>query len=316
MTRIVTIDDLERCFEELSNWGRWGPNDEIGTLNFVTCAEVTQAAQLVRKGKRISLCLPFDQNGPQSGSYGRFNPIHFMKRDGADGFAGLRDKAGIRGADDWIVMPLQCGTQWDGLAHIFFRNQMYNGYDIRECSSEGTKKNGIEKTKAQMAGRGVLLDVAREMDMPVLPDGFAITGDLLDRTAAAQGVEVRRGDFLIVRTGQIESCLERRNWGGFAGGDAPGLAFETLHWLHRKEVAAVATDTWGAEVRPNYSPGINQPWHWIAIPVIGLTVGEIFLLGELARDCAEDGIYEFFFCAPSLPFTGAVGSPCNPMAFK
>jgi kynurenine formamidase len=99
-------------------------------------------------------------------------------------------------------------------------------------------------------------------------------------------------------------------------GDAPGLAFETLDWLQAKQVAAIATDTWGVEVRPNQTDEATQPWHWIAIPIMGLTLGEIFYLAELASDCAEDKRYEFLFVAPALPITGAVASPINPLAIK
>ncbi len=152
--------------------------------------------------------------------------------------------------------------------------------------------------------------------MEHLPDGFAITSDLLDSAERHFGVEVRRGDFLLVRTGQIEAKLAAENWDGYSGGDAPGLAFETLDWLHAKQLAAIATDTWGVEVRPNETDEANQPWHWISIPIMGLTVGEIFNLAELAADCAEDKRYEFMFVAPALPVTGAVGSPVNPLAIK
>ena len=92
---------------------------------------------------------------------------------------------------------------------------------------------------------------------------------------------------------------------------------ETLEWIQQSEIAAIASDTWGCEVRPNETePGINQPWHWITIPIMGLTMGEIFFLGDLAKDCAADGVYEFLFVAPALPITGAVGSPTNPLAIK
>jgi len=119
-----------------------------------------------------------------------------------------------------------------------------------------------------------------------------------------------------VRTGHVERKFADKNWDGYSGGDAPGLAFETLDWLHKKEVAAIVTDTWGAEVRPNETEDTNQPWHWIAIPIMGLTVGEIFDLGALAVDCAADKKYEFMFVAPALPITGGVGSPVNPYVIK
>jgi kynurenine formamidase len=122
---------------------------------------------------------------------------------------------------------------------------------------------------------------------------------------------------VIVRTGQMEAKLAAGNWDGYPGGDAPGFSFETLDWIHDHEIAAIASDTWGCEVRPNESePGINQPWHWITIPIMGLTMGEIFFVAELASDCAADNVYEFLFVAPAIPITGAVGSPTNPLAIK
>ena len=91
----------------------------------------------------------------------------------------------------------------------------------------------------------------------------------------------------------------------------------TLDWVARTELAALASDTWGCEVRPNNTEGgINQPWHWITIPIMGMTMGEIFYLKDLAEDCADDHVYEFMFVAPAIPITGAVGSPTNPLAIK
>jgi kynurenine formamidase len=115
----------------------------------------------------------------------------------------------------------------------------------------------------------------------------------------------------------MEECFRKGSWDGYPGGDAPGLAFETIDWIQRTELSALASDTWGCEVRPNRTEGnINQPWHWITIPIQGMTMGEIFNLKELAEDCAADGRYEFLFVAPTIPFTGGVGSPVNPIAIK
>jgi len=308
---------LREVAERCSNWGRWGPDDEIGTLNFVTPADIVNAAALVRRGKVFSLGLNFDRNGPQKGLWGnRYNPIHVMLATGTDAVAGNQDAGGLRYADDAVSMPLQCGTQWDALGHIFYDDKMWNGYDARLVDSTGAQKNGIEKTKDRMVGRGVLLDVARFRGADSFPDGEAITIDDLDATADHQRVEVKRGDFVIVRTGHMERCLEQEEWGGYAGGAAPGLSFETAEWIHRKEIAAICTDTWGCEVRPNETDDCTQPWHWVVIPKIGITMGEIFYLKELAADCADDGVYEFMFTAPPLPISKAVGSPINPMAIK
>ena len=319
--RKLTLDDLHAAAERLKNWGRWGPDDQIGTLNYTAAEDIVAAARLVRKGNVMSLALPFDEKGPQGakssyGAIGRFNPIHVMLRAGTDAWAGALDHRKIRGADDIIIMPTQCGTQWDGLGHIFYGDRMWNGRDCRTVTSFGAQECGIEQTRAKMVGRGVLLDIPRLLGRDWLDDGFGITNDLLDRAVAATGVAVGRGDFLLVRTGHLEAKRAAGSWDGYSGGDAPGLAFETLDWLHAHEVAAIATDTWGVEVRPNQTTDAAQPWHWIAIPIIGLSVGEIFDLADLARDCAEDGCCEFMFVAPALPITGAVGSPVNPLAIK
>jgi hypothetical protein len=320
--RKLTRDDLRKAAERYRNWGRWGAADEIGTLNHTTAQDIVAAARLVRKGKVISLALNFDNHGPQGAkskypALGRINPLHTMLRTGTDAYSGVLDHRGIRAADDMVVMPLQCGTQWDGLGHVFYENSMWNGYDCREVTSAGAQKCGIEKTKNRMVGRGVFLDVPRALGMEVLPDGFAIKSSHLDDTAAAQGVQLKKGDYIIVRTGQMEAKLAAGSWDGYPGGDAPGFSFETLEWIQRTQLAALASDTWGCEVRPNESePGINQPWHWITIPIMGMTMGEIFYVKELAEDCAADRVYEFLFVAPALPITGAVGSPTNPLAIK
>ena len=320
--RKLTRQDLRDAAEKFKNWGRWGPKDEIGTLNFTRPEDIVAAAQLVKKGKVISLALNFDQHGPQGAkskypAMGRINPLHVMLRTGTDAYSGVLYQRGIRAADDMVVMPLQCGTQWDGLGHVFYENNMWNGYDCREVTSAGAQKCGIEKTKDKMVGRGVFLDVPRMLGKEALEYGYAITGADLDKTAAAQGVKVKRSDYVIVRTGQMEAKLAAGSWDGYPGGDAPGFSFETLEWIKRTELAALASDTWGCEVRPNESePGINQPWHWITIPMMGMTMGEIFYVKDLAEDCAADKVYEFMFVAPAIPITGAVGSPTNPLAIK
>ncbi len=314
--KMFDMAKLRETADKCNNWGRWGPDDEAGTLNFVAPEDIIAAAGLIKKGKVFSLALNFDNQGPQVGLWGnRFNPIHTMLATGTDAVAGNQDENGLRYADDMVSLPLQCGTQWDALGHIFYDDKMWNGYDAALVDSGGAKKNGIEKVKDKMVGRGVLLDMTRHLGVEALDEGMAITNDDLDGCAEAQGVEIRRGDFVLVRTGMMEQ-RQRDGWGGYAGGDAPGLAFETAEWIHQREIAAICCDTWGCEVRPNETKDAQQPWHWVVIPMIGISMGEIFVMGELADDCADDGVWEFFFCAPPLPVTGGVGSPLNPIAIK
>ena len=130
--RKLTIDDLRAAAERLKNWGRWGKDDEIGTLNHIEPVDIVNAARLVQKGKVISLALPFDSKGPQGAktnypSLGRFNPIHLMLRTGTDAYSGVLDSRKIRTADDVVIMPTQCGTQWDALSHVFYGDHMWNG---------------------------------------------------------------------------------------------------------------------------------------------------------------------------------------------
>ncbi len=241
-----------------------------------------------------------------------------MLATGSDAAVGNQDVPApyLHYADDAINMPCQASTQWDALCHIFLDDKMYNGYDAKLVGARGASKLGIEHVRDKMVGRGVLLDVARFKNLNSLPDGYAIRSAELDACAAAQRVEVRKGDFVIVRTGHQERCLSRKDWNGYAGGDAPGLAFETCYWLKDKDVAAICADTWGCEVRPNETDAAVQPWHWVVIPAMGISMGEIFYLKELAEDCAADKVYEFFFTAPPLHLPGAAGSPINPQAIK
>lgn len=317
MTKTVNLAAIYEAAEKLSNWGRWGDDDQIGTLNNVSADDVVNAAKLIRKGKTFALGLALDQK-IQSGLFGgRWNPIHTMLATGTDAAAGNQDiGAYLRYADDAINMPCQASTQWDALAHIFLDDKMWNGYPATLVDARGAQKNGIENYRDKCVGRGVLLDIARWKGVDMLPLGYAITNEDLDGCAAAQGVEIRKGDFVIVRTGHQEDCLKREDWAGYAGGDAPGLAFETCYWIREKDIAAICADTWGCEVRPNETDEANQPWHWVVIPAIGIAMGEIYYLKELAEDCAEDGVYEFFFCAPPLNLPGGAGSPSNPQAIK
>ncbi|MEU5882114.1 cyclase family protein [Spirillospora sp. NPDC047279] len=306
-----------------SNWGRWGDEDVLGTVNFIGAAERARAAGLVRRGASFSLAMRFQNDGPQKGWRRRVNPVHTMTDTGAEAALGVQGfPHGFGGADDVIFMPLQCATQWDGLGHIFDHGRAWNGRDAAQVvTSEGDRVTGIEHLAAPVTGRGVLLDVGRVAgEDGELPDGFAVTEEHLRAAMDAHGVEVRRGDIVLVRTGQlarVRRSVERGDgWGDYAGGPAPGLSFTTAGWLHRTEIAAIATDTWGFEVRPNEFEHAFQPLHQVVIPHLGLLIGEMWDLDGLAADCAADGVHEFLLTAAPLPVTGAVGAPVNPIALK
>lgn len=313
-------DALDEYIAKYSNWGRWGADDELGTANLISRAAVRDAARGVRTGRVVGLGLPFDQNGPQTGNLGRFNCLRYSNATGtdhADGrqlWQGEPFPRGFGYADDTIVMPLQCATHWDALSHIFHDGHMYNGRQAAEVTAGvGAPHCGSEVWRESLVGRGVLLDLPGSLGVEWLEDGHAIDRDQLDAAAEFAKVEIAEGDIVLLRTGQLARC-RRQGWGTYAGGDAPGLSFFALPWLAEHGIAAVASDTWGVEVRPNELPDSFQPLHLPAVVYMGLLLGEMFDFEELARVCAEERAYEVFVSAPPLAVTGSAGAPPGPVA--
>jgi kynurenine formamidase len=311
-------DLLENYIKQCTNWGRWGENDSLGTMNHVGPEQVRRAAALVEHGVTVSCSLPYDQRGPQTGTL-RANPRNVMTATGADHLAGAQDilpagfgpAKGYGRSDDILIVPNQAGTQWDSLSHIFWKGKMYNGYSAGLVSSAGAARNGVENYAGKFVMRGVLLDVARHLGVDALEPGYAISVAELEATAEAEGVTIERGDAVLIRTGFLEK--RRHAWGDYAGGPAPGISLHTAPWFHEREIAAVASDTWGVEVRPN-EIDCFQPFHVVALVHMGLAIGEIFDFADLAAACAQHEKYEFLFTAPALPITGASGCPVGAVA--
>ncbi len=303
-----------------TNWGRWGADDKIGTLNLVGPEEVLRAAGLVRKGTPISLTLPYDQNGPQSGGF-RNNPQLLLTATGTDHVSGAQDPLpgqfgparGFGFSDDVLVMPTQCGTQWDSLSHIFWEGRMYNGRRADDVTSRGAAANGIETYNGRIVMPAILIDLPAHHGVESLEPGHAISSTEIEKFLQAHDLTVRPGDALLVRTGFM--AARRGDWGDYAGGDAPGLSLHMAPWLHDHHIAAVATDTWGVEVRPN-EIGYFQPLHVVSLVHGGMAFGEMFDLDALAADCAGDGVYTFMLAASPLPITGASGAPVGAVAIK
>lgn len=303
--------------DRLSNWGRWGANDRIGTLNHLTPECVVDAARLIRRGAIFDLGLDVNANGPQLGGF-RANPVHVMTITPPD-MAGNRH--GLIAADDFIMMPLQSVTQWDGVGHIGYDNLFYNNISAETITTMGgSRELSIDQIAVKgIAGRGVLFDVAAHRGVDCMAAGDVIEIAELEEIERKQAVEVKPGDILLLRTGWIRQLLVHGSpetcWNG-----EPGLDHRCCAWLQDRQIAAIASDNWGVETSaPNQTGGfdeIYQPFHSIAIRDMGMTLGELFNLEELSKDCATDNIYEFFFTAPPLKITGGVGTPITPLAIK
>jgi kynurenine formamidase len=313
----VSIDEVDLLAERYRTWGKWGDDDEIGSLNLVSAKHILNAARCVTKGKVFSLSIPMDQHGPLVGRWPRFNPSHVMFRDGGDVAAAMKDgERSYFSTDDAVYMPLQCATQWDGLSHPFFDGKMYNGAGPECVTSYGAARNSITQVKDRMVGRGVLLDIPRMSGREWLARSEAIEYNDLEECCEQQGIDIGEGDFVLIRTGRLAEARAQGEWDGYAGGAAPGLGVSVAEFLCPRGVAAVVTDCFTIEVRPSQTPGLRCPLHVILTISAGIHIGEEWDLEELADDCARDGQYEFMLVAPPLTITGAVGSPVNPQAVK
>jgi kynurenine formamidase len=304
---------VQRLAPIVRNWGRWGPDDEAGTLNFITPAKVVAAAGLIRRGVVFSLAIPLDANGP-NGSSLRPNPFHMMTATGVDTVQPFVFSGGARYTDDAIFMPLQSTTQWDSLAHVYYDGQLYNGYAAGEVDSRGAQKDGIDKTHDRYVSRGVLLDVARAHGVDCLEPGDDITGAVLEATAAAQGVAIEEGDIVVLRAGVMVDWVRTGSWDSYRRPRA-GVVHSTAEWLSDHRVAAIAGDT-VEKVAVIESGTLESPFHMLALRDMGMCIGELWFVEDLAADCARDGVYEMFLAAQALPVTGGVGSPVNPIAIK
>jgi len=297
-----------------STWGLFGDDDQVGTLNLITPQMVVEAARLVRKGRVFALGLPLHLPDPPL--YGRGRLRHH-----------LVDLGGVARDDYLDAFWPQASSQWDGLRHIRHpRDGFYNGVPDGEIVPGGGRL-GIEHwARRGIVGRGVLLDVARHLEAqgrPLNPKSTTIiTPQDLEDCARAQGVSLRPGDILLVRTGwlrwYLEASQEEREAlaRGPEGLRSPGLgpAEETARYLWDQRVAAVAADNPALEAWP---PSQESGFlHFRLIPHLGMPIGELWYLEELAADCAQDGVYEFLLTSAPLHVVGGVGSPPNALAIK
>jgi kynurenine formamidase len=301
---------------EPNNWGRFGEFDQIGTANLLTPERVARAARLVRTGKRFSLALPIGV--PTPGSY-RAEPTHLYRFAAGDSVVGAgRGGARYQVSDDYIFMALQASTQVDGFGHVGGDGALYNGFWAGLVTATGgAKRLGIHHLARGIVGRAVLLDVARSMGVAHLEPGFPVGPDELDRAAHAHGVAIEAGDVVLVRTGHLgRKIAQAPDDPASRSREEPGISTRAIPWLHEHDVAMIATDTAACSVVPPEPGDEFLTWHVAALRDLGLLVGELFDLDELADDCAQDHVYDGMFVAAPMPIVGASGSPLNPIVLK
>jgi kynurenine formamidase len=306
--------DLSDLAARVSNWGRWGADDQRGTLNLITPEAVRRGVTAVRTGKVFSLTIPFDGSGPQWDSANMPHRVNPELRTDAVNVAFTGDRRDFTTSDDSFRMGSQAATHWDALAHVGYEGKLYNDTPDEVVTADGgASRLGIEHYGA-VATRGVLADVARLHGVPYFDANYAITGDDLEAACRAAGVSPQPGDALLVRTGQMHFLRagDKRRYSM----PSPGLSTQTIEWLHGLDIAAVATDTMTFEVYPCEDPAVFMPVHMLHLRDMGLAQGQNWDLDALADDCAADGQYDFLLVATPLPLTGAVGAPVAPTAIK
>lgn len=303
--------DLVALAQRVSNWGRWGDDDERGTLNLIDDAARARGASCVRDRRAHSLAIPFDGDGPQLGNIGgRNNPdveIHMVNMSWAGG------EGAAAWNDDHLDMGNQAATHWDTLAHCGYEGVLYNGVDNAVVNEvDGATRFGAE-TIGPVVSRGVLLDVARALGHDEhLPPCYEITADDLDAAVAHGDTEPEAGDVLLVRTGQM--AVWRRDGRDPYSQKSPGLGLGTVEWFRDADAGAVATDTLTFEPMDMDDTDYSFPVQKILLRDVGLLLGQLWDLDALAAHCASTGRHGALLVANPLPLTGAVGSPVAPVA--
>jgi kynurenine formamidase len=295
----------------MTNWGRWGDDDERGAANLLDPAAVLAATAEVRTGEVLRLAAPI-AGGHGFGLVGRPDPVHLMLRDGGDYAAGLPERGGFGFADDILTVPTHGVSHMDALSHVWRDGLMYNGVLASSVTSRGARKLGIEKIPP-IVTRGVFVDAAPSVGKHGVGEHEGVrtpadpvhVGELQSLLADA-GVELRAGDALLVRTGWLSASrageADASAWGG--------LHFDCGPWLAERQVVLVGADNPGVEAFPSGDPACQVPLHLELIRGHGVLFSELLDLESLATA----GRATFLFVVAPLPLVGGVGSPVVPVA--
>ncbi|WP_336670345.1 cyclase family protein [Tsukamurella sp. USMM236] len=316
----VTAPDLGDLLAQApSNWGKWGPDDEVGSLNYLGPEQAVAAAALVRSGKVFTLQrLIGDPKGDPVWP-GRSPAVRTQIMDEAswDGAEAPQFPGGLHYADDKIDAFLQGSTQYDALGHVWFDGKLWNGYDARTTVG-GMDVASVEPIAQRgVVGRGVLLDMARFRGKEHLDTAETFDHTDLEACAAAQGVQLRPRDVLLIRTNYLQLFFELGD-AFYEGFCEPGLQYspELVQWFADNEIPNLVTDTIANEVTTDQNNGVALTLHCALMRNLGVVFTEITDLEALAADCAADGVYEFMYTAAPLKIAQGSGAPVNPVVVK
>ena len=302
----VSQAEFRALFAEVSNWGRWGEDDERGALNLLTPDRIAAAARLVSEGETVTLSRALDTRA------GLDNPEpaehHMTMLTDIDIGSGT-----LRFGKDYVGVDYHNDTHshLDALCHVAFDGTLYNGRPSASITSEGATTNTVEVLKDGLVGRGVLLDVPRLRGVPWLEPGEHVRVRDLEQAEREQGVEVGCGDILLVRTGHTRRLAELGRWD--TAGAKAGLHPATARYLSDREVAVLGCDS-NSDTAPSTTEGVGFPIHALALNAMGIHLLDYLQFEDLVPVCERLERWEFLFTAAPLRIVGGTGSPLNPTA--
>ncbi len=305
----MSRQEFDELFKKVSNWGRWGANDERGTLNYVTHEHVRSAAALVRSGRSVSLAIPINKvAGPDN----PHPPVHHMVMTYDTQF----ELGEPQFAMDYFGSELHgdCQTHIDALCHVAYKGMLYNGKSTSEVTSQGPNLMDILTYAHGIIGRGILLDIPRLRGVKWVEPGEAVTREELEEAEKAEGVRLGEGDIFLFRTGHHRRRLELGPWNcGYDGEGMAGLHPNTMMMLHERKVAAFLPDGDGETV-PSNVEGVAYPVHTLQIAAMGMVCADSLQFEELAQVCEEEHRWEFMVIMAPLRLPKGTGSLFNPIA--
>ncbi len=308
--KTITHAQFDELFESLKNWGKWGPDDARGTLNYITPDKVAGAARLVKTGRSVSMEIPINTvAGPDNP-----NPAIYYMNTTHDIDVGAGE--GLHFATDFLGMQFHgdCHTHIDALCHIAYNGELYNGRPSALVTARGALGLDITAYGSGIVGRGVLIDIPRLRGVKWLEPGEMVGAAEIEAAEAAEGVRLGEGDVMVFRTGHHCRRLELGAWDpGYTGGGRAGLDPFSMTLLHERKVAVFLPDGDGETVPANVE-GIHYPIHPLQVTAMGMCVADSLNLEDLARACEEEGRWEFLVTLAPLQIPRATGSPFNPIA--
>ncbi len=302
----VSTGEFSALFNAVSNWNRWGPDDERGALNYLTADCIRAAVRLVRTGQTLTLGLPL-RTRP-----GIDNPVPAEHRMT---MLGDRDigSGTLRFAKDYIGADYHNAphSHIDALCHVAFGGALYNGAPIESLTAEGASAQSIGVLTDGLVGRGVLLDVPGTRGARWIEPGEDIFPDDLELCERQQGVTVGEGDILLIRTGQARRDSELGPTD--AGGPKAGLHPTCVEFFAARHIAALGSDG-NSDTAPSSTIGIDFPVHVLTVNAMGLHLLDYLQFEGLLAACQRLSHWDFLFVAAPLRVVGGTGSPVNPIA--